>query len=407
MQPSHFDLFAGAGGLSLGLEQAGFRCAFADDNWTPACQTFQSNFPHVPLVQADASDLDASSILDAAASKQSPLLVTGGPPCQGFTSAGPRRVGDVRNNLVAEFSRLVVQLLPEWVLFENVEGFLTLDKGRFVLDLITPLVETGYWIRLRKINVANYGIPQLRKRVIVLARRFADPGFPEPTHYAFGAPGVDRIGANRLPRTATVRDAFLNLSTAAPTDEPTDVETRPISEDELKRIRGLRQGGTMRDLPKELQHSSYSRRANRRVSDGTPTERRGGAPAGLRRLVADEPSKAITSAASRELIHPYEDRPITLRECARIQAFPDSFVFRGTRSARAIQIGNAVPPPFARILGTHILRSHHRSCDSTIADHGQLVELTVSNSDGMSPALETLVDRVTARHPAGGRQLWD
>src|SRR5690606_12779965 len=99
-----------------------------------------------------------------------------------------------------------------------------------------------------------------------------------------------------------------------------------------------------RDLPQELWHGTYSRRANRRVSDGVPTDRRGGAPAGLRRLRPDQPSKAITSAAPSEFVHPLEDRMLTLRECARLQTFPDEFLFAGSRSERAVQIGNAVPP---------------------------------------------------------------
>src|SRR5690606_4977217 len=129
---------------------------------------------------------------------------------------------------------------------------------------------------------------------------------------------------------------------------------RPPSEVDLMRYRALRPGQTMRDLPKELWHRTYRRRAYRRVMDGTPTESRGGAPAGLRRLHPDEPSKAITSAASSEFIHPIEDRTLTLRECARIQTFPDDFMFSGTSAQRALQIGNAVPPILAARVAQHI-----------------------------------------------------
>src|SRR5258706_14860618 len=121
------------------------------------------------------------------------------------------------------------------------------------------------------------------------------------------------------------------------------------------RARRLKQGQRMRDLPEELWHESYKRRAYRRVMDGTPLEKRGGAPAGLRRLRANEPSKAITGAAINEFIHPTEDRPLTVRECARIQTFPDNFVFVGSRRDRAQQIGNAVPPDFAAAIARTLL----------------------------------------------------
>ncbi len=111
---------------------------------------------------------------------------------------------------------------------------------------------------------------------------------------------------------------------------------------------GVWPGQTMKDLPEHLQHESFRRRAFRRVMDGTPVERRGGAPSGLKRLFADEPSLTITSAATREFVHPTEDRLLTLRECARLQTFPDSFVFAGSAASRIQQIGNAIPPMLAR-----------------------------------------------------------
>src|SRR5206468_12426062 len=122
---------------------------------------------------------------------------------------------------------------------------------------------------------------------------------------------------------------------------------RPLVGVDLERAKALKPGQRMRDLPTELWHDSYRRRANRRVMDGTPTERRGGAPAGVRRLVPDAPSKAITGGSLAEFLHPSEDRSLTLRECARIQTFPDEFTFQGTCAERAQLIGNAVPPLLA------------------------------------------------------------
>jgi DNA (cytosine-5)-methyltransferase 1 len=166
-----------------------------------------------------------------------------------------------------------------------------------------------------------------------------------------------------------------------------------LSEIQLERVRGLQPGQTMKDLPEHLQHESFRRRAFRRVMDGTPVEKRGGAPSGLKRLLADEPSLTITSAATREFVHPTEDRLLTLRECARLQTFPDSFEFAGSAASRIRQIGNAIPPMLARIIGEHIAREYGFSADFRRNEHPSL-RFCLTRSEGMSPALgqtETLL----------------
>jgi DNA (cytosine-5)-methyltransferase 1 len=173
------------------------------------------------------------------------------------------------------------------------------------------------------------------------------------------------------------------------------IESKLGASDQL-RIAALEQGQTMRDLPPELWHDSYRRRANRRVADGTPTERRGGAPAGLRRLIADEPSKAITSAAAREFIHPLEDRPLTLRECARIQTFPDDFTFSGNRSEVAKLIGNAVPPAFAEAIGRAVRAT--LALPRRCAGKGRVISFDVTAAEAMSPALKAVVRLVGDRY---------
>lgn len=400
LDASVVDLFSGAGGLSLGLAAGGLRVLAASDAWKSAAATYSHNFSNHVFVQTDARDLTAASLKVSSGLGTEPLILVGGPPCQGFSSAGARRAGDHRNSLVAVFAKLAAALGPEVVVFENVEGFLTADAGNFVLDLLDPLIESGYQIQVRKVNVANFGVPQLRKRVICIAALGRAPADLVPTHRAFGAPGVWRVGRS-LPPTRTLADALDTLprATAELRDAPTQhVAIMPNSIDEL-RITALKPGQTMRDLPPELWHQSYSRRANRRVSDGTPTERRGGAPAGLRRLVADEPSKAITSASPREFIHPSEDRPLTIRECARIQTFPDSFEFVGSRSDCATMIGNAVPPAFARSIARAVIETMARSKNNTT--EGRLLKFDPTAAEGVSPALQEVIERVHSRY--GGR----
>ena len=141
----------------------------------------------------------------------------------------------------------------------------------------------------------------------------------------------------------------------------------------------------MKDLPAHLQHPSFSRRSLRRVMDGTPTEKRGGAPSGIKRLIAAQPSLTITSAAPTEFVHPLENRSLTLRECARIQSFPDWFEFAGSTSSIATQIGNAIPPLFMRMLATHIKSvATWRRLEGS---NGRWLAIDATKSSGMSPAL--------------------
>lgn len=394
------DLFCGAGGLSLGLGAAGVETALASDNWEPAGRTYQRNFSDVPFLPADVAELTSERLLAKAGLDQPPSIIAGGPPCQGFSSAGARRASDGRNGLISVFAQLIAATLPRVFIFENVEGFLTLSDGDFVVDLLDPVIEAGYFVHLRKVNVANYGIPQLRKRVVAIGSLGGPPPFPAPTHRAWGAPGAGRPATLTLPLTPTFDEAIMSLPPPSerPPGTPTDHVKRRLSEFDAARTLALRSGETMRDLPPEYHHASYSRRANRRVKDGMPTEKRGGAPAGLRRLRGDEPSKAITSAASREFIHPAENRPLTLRECARLQTFPDEFDFVGTSSDRATLIGNAVPPRFAKVLGESLMAF----LDSPSPPHsngaGMLVSFEPTFADGKSPALQRVVDRVTSRY---------
>lgn len=395
MQPAGtvVDLFCGAGGLGLGFRTQGFSIVWAADAFSPAVETYRRNIgDHVEEVK-----LDWNTVLPPCD------IITGGPPCQGFSSAGLRRPGDARNTLVAVFAHLVARHRPKAFIFENVEGFLTGEGGRWVTDLLDPLVTAGYCIHLRKVNAANYGVPQHRKRVLAIGGLGWDPGFPEPTHRATGAPGADLVAGN-LPWCDSITEALDGLSPAA--DDPetavvSDHFSRPPNETDLLRFEALGIGQTMKDIPEELWHETYRRRAFRRVIDGTPTERRGGAPSGLRRLDPELPSKAITSGATSEFVHPTAHRNLTLRECARLQTFPDDFEFAGTQAQRALLIGNAVPPRFASSIAAHLAHTL-REMTGRSSDPG-LKSFVPTNSTGMSPALQKTVDAVESRYRAVAR----
>ena len=398
LEPKVLDLFCGAGGLSLGLKRAGFGISLAVDNWSHAQETFACNSPDVPFLKADISQLKGADLLGPAGiqGNEQPALIAGGPPCQGFSSAGKRRPGDPRNTLVGTFACLVAELKPHFFLFENVEGFLTMDRGAAVFALLDPILEAGYQVHLRKVNAANYGVPQLRKRVIVVGALGTVPSFPEPSHAAYGAPGAHLAGRNLTP-TPTLQQTIGDLEKASLRFNGHIRE--PLTGLDLQRCAALKPGQTMRDLPIGLQHDSYSRRANRRVRDGMPTERRGGAPAGLRRLRSDEPSKAITGAAVSEFLHPSIKGFLTIRECARLQTFPDEFEFIGTRSAQALLIGNAVPPRLAEAFGQSLIGDYHTSIASkTVSTEGRLLSFSPTLSTGMSPILCEVFSHVSKRY---------
>ena len=171
------DLFCGAGGLSMGFQLAGFELLWAADNNEAAVRTYRANLGEHVVCRSIREDTEPPEA----------VVIAGGPPCQGFSSAGMRRPGDKRNTLVTCFAQIVARERPLAFVFENVEGFLTADDGNHVLDLLTPLVAAGYRIHIRKVNAANYGVPQHRKRVIAIGGLGWDPSFPEPTHSANGA----------------------------------------------------------------------------------------------------------------------------------------------------------------------------------------------------------------------------
>jgi DNA (cytosine-5)-methyltransferase 1 len=355
----------------------------AYDHWAAAVETYRANLgDHVSDVEITENLL----VPDCD-------IIAGGPPCQGFSSAGMRRHDDHRNTLIGVYARIIARVRPKAFIFENVEGFLTGVGGRHIFELLEPLVEAGYRIHLRKINAANYGVPQHRKRVVAVGGLGWEPQFPAETHLAYGAPGAHIAGHRGLPWTPTLGEALAALHGRS---DASDHVVQALHGDDLKRAQMLAAGQSMKDLPEELWHPSYRRRAFRRVMDGTPTDKRGGAPSGIKRLRADEPSKAITGAASREFIHPIEPRPLTLRECATLQTFPVDYAFKGTQSDRIQLIGNAVPPVLGEAIG--------RSLAADLASHpqvaalpGALLSFHPTASSGMSPALMEVTEQVRAR----------
>ena len=402
-KPTAISLFAGAGGCSLGFGQAGYDVRFATDLDADAVESYRRNFPRTPCEAADIRELTADSVLQRIGLNPGVLdMLLGGPPCQGFSSAGVKAGDDPRNSLLSHYIRLLEGIRPKWFVMENVEGLLTTGGGSHVRDAVAAFLAAGYSLNLEKVYAQGYGIPQRRKRVLIVGNRIGhDFLFPEPVTRFSGS--IFRkgeitfaIAVGDLPPAAKEANAALEFR-ESPRNElqaylrgearsVTDHYSVALSDIQLERVRGLQPGQTMKDLPEHLQHDSFRRRAFRRVMDGTPVEKRGGAPHGLKRLFADEPSLTITSAATREFVHPTEDRLLTLRECARLQTFPDSFEFAGSAASRIQQVGNAIPPMLARVVGEHIAREYGFTAKYNGNGHPSL-RFCLTRSEGMSPAL--------------------
>ncbi|MCX6320113.1 MAG: DNA cytosine methyltransferase [Bacteroidetes bacterium] len=413
--PKAISLFAGAGGCSLGFKQAGYDIIYATDFDKAAIETYKTNFPETKAECKDINDIDFVSLLKELKIKQGEVdVLIGGPPCQGFSTAGPRFWDDPRNHLLKQYVRALEIIQPKWFLMENVEGLLTSNNGEYVSETVKAFIKLGYSVRLEKVYSHEYGVPQRRKRVIIIGNRIGvDFLFPEPTTHSHG----------RIFRKSeiTIEHALTGLPKASEENVSlkyesnfsgkwadslksknsfvTDHFIQKLDDIQLERITKLKQGQTMKDLPEHLQHPSFKKRAARRVMDGTPSEKRGGAPSGLKRLRLDEPSLTITGAAVREFIHPMENRCLTIRECARIQTFPDDFIFCGSNGDKIQQIGNAIPPLLAKTFANHIkgmgFKYNHAERE------GSLLGYILTKSEGLSPALqktEGILTKLKAAH---------
>ena len=399
---STLSLFAGAGGCSLGFERAGFDVRLGIDVDEDAVSTYRRNFPETEISNKDLSDTNADWLLDRLGVEPGELdFLIGGPPCQGFSSAGNGFWDDPRNQLLKQYIRLLEKLRPKWFLMENVEGLLTAQTSRYIIEATRKLVEAGYTVRIHKLYSHWYGLPQKRKRVFIVGNSGGvNFEFPDPTHHGINATTAPRTimdAISDLPEPATGESKQLDYETAPENDYQKSLRgeaimdhcRRDVSGILKKRMEHLEPGQSMQDLPEELQHDSFDRRSSRRVQDGTPTEKRGGAPSGLKRLEPDEPSLTITGGCHSEFFHPRQNRFLTLRECARIQSFPDWFEFTGSKTSKQQQIGNAIPPLVAEKLARHFGRILETNTDAPYGDaEGKLLGFYMTKANSRSPALD-------------------
>ena len=358
--PTFLDLFSGAGGLSLGLSRAGWRPLLAVDHWPDAVATYRRNFTDHEIVDVDIRELTTARL--AGLLDGDPDWVVGGPPCQGFSTVGKRLRHDPRNLLIREFHRLVKTLRPSGFVIENVLGLKDMQFEAGVIELFDDL---GYEVSFHVLRAADYGIPQLRRRVVFVGHR--ERGFfRRPSH------------SHSENEYVTVWDAISDLPEVGPGesvfeyDKPPETDYQRLMREGSDRLQGhtvsnhpphliraisfIPDGGNRRAIPDEYQpasgfHNSYSRLSSR------------------------HPAVAVTSnmgkPSATRCVHPFQHRGLTAREGARLQSFPDRFWFEAGVTSQRLQIANAVPPLLAEMLGAR-LRERDSWASTSVAGPQQL-----------------------------------
>ncbi|HEY9612668.1 DNA cytosine methyltransferase [Allocoleopsis sp.] len=387
-RPVAIDLFAGAGGFSLGIEQAGFDVAVAVEYDPIHAGVHAFNFPQTKVLCADVAQLSGQDIQKAVGewaaknektsgrgshrlSKVPIDLVFGGPPCQGFSTIGKRQIDDVRNTLVFEFCRLVKELQPRYFVMENVPGLRMAKYSHILERLMSEFKAAGYELTepVQVLNAANFGVPQQRRRLFILGSQvglnklaYPEPELRSPSEYI------------------TVKDAIADLPNLDDFAELHKTDCIPLTPAQIDQMheQATLYVQKLRNLTSDFTNFAYSRWWNSQLLTSsmqtqhteTSIERFKETPAGklepisrLRRLDWHKPCHTLRAGTGSDRgaytsprpIHPEYPRVISVREAARLHSFPDWFRFHITKWHGFRQVGNAVPPLLARALGDQIL----------------------------------------------------
>tara|TARA_B100001059_G_scaffold64899_1_gene61068 strand:+ start:621 stop:1742 length:1122 start_codon:yes stop_codon:yes gene_type:complete len=348
------DLFSGVGGLSYGFSKdSNFEIVAANEILPNMAKSYSLNHPNVKMYCCDIKDLSFKKIKNDLKLNDGDIdLIIGGPPCQAFSTVGKRLLEDPRGKLFQDYYRIIKEVKPKVFIYENVKGLLSMDKGNLINEIINLFKSEGYNVKYKVLDAANYGTPQHRKRVIIVGNSLNKSfEYPNPTH-SERKTSKSLFIEKTLKPFVTIKDALSDLPLNSEISKISDDYLSPPKNDYQKKMReglikkiydhippnnnskliqimkALPQGGTPKDLPENLRPKS-------------------GFGNSYSRLWWDRPSPTITrnfsTPSSARCIHPLSPRPLTTREGARLQGFPDNYIFVGSRSEKNLQIGNAVP----------------------------------------------------------------
>jgi len=345
------DLFCGCGGLSEGFRLAGYTIVGGVDFNAPAIKTFNKNFPEAKGICCDLLNMDQSKIVQEFGDLSEIDVIIGGPPCQGFSAANRYKIEgeDPRNKLFFEFVKFVDLAKPKAIVIENVRGIVTSNNG-YAKDRIYEIFESrGYSVNHRILNASDYGVPQRRLRnFFVMIRSDVKFDFDNLAKVKNEITVEDAIGelygheennSNEPFVLDIVPSTLYRRYLRASNNEVPNHEVRYPAEKVQHRISFVPQGGNWQDVPEEL----------------WPNDRKNRHSSAYKRLDVNEPSCTIDTGNNHSnYFHPLYNRIPTVREAARLQSFPDDFIFMGNRSEQYRQVGNAVPPLLAKVIADEL-----------------------------------------------------
>lgn len=336
------DLFSGAGGLSYGFEQAGFNVLLGVDNEQSALDTFKKNHKNSEILNSDITKITYEQDIKPIIGNKKIDVIVGGPPCQGMSLSGPRKFEDPRNRLYLSFIRLVKEIKPQAFVIENVTGIISLYKGEIKNRIIKEFNEMGYKVQYKTLVASEHGVPQKRKRVIFVGTKSDGFVYPKPCDYTV----TTEMAISDLPPLESELGTPVSKYHMAPLndyqllmrDKSNELHNH-VAANHSQRIKDIislvPDGGNYKDLPEEYRET---RKFN----------------VAWTRFPSNKPSPTIDTGHRHHFHYKYNRVP-TVRESARLQSFPDTFIFTGNKTQQFRQVGNAVPPILAKTIAKELL----------------------------------------------------
>jgi len=360
------DLFSGVGGLSYGFaHDDSFEIVAANEILPNMAKAYSLNHPTAKVYAEDIKDFNAKKIEKDLNIKVGEIdIIVGGPPCQAYSTVGKRLIDDPRGKLFQEYYRVLKEFNPKLFLFENVKGLLSMQGGELLKTIISLFESLGYRVQYKLLNAADYGVPQIRERVVIIGSKLeTNFQYPEPTHR--NPEETPDLFNKRFKSYLTLEEAISDLPFIKSNEESFEYSSKPQNdfqmimrknaptklmdhnspnnnENLVKIMELLPDGGTPEDLPEELRPTSGFKNTYCRLWWKRP---------------ATTITRNLSTPSSSRCIHPKAPRPLTTREGARIQCFPDDYRFYGSRGDRNLQIGNAVPTFLSNAVAKAILEN--------------------------------------------------